>query len=65
MHHHFNNEKTKLAKDANAAVAKYVDVFVREAIARAAYERVGTEGGSAGRGAVVDGFLEVSFFSFF
>ncbi|KAB8238419.1 CENP-X/MHF2 family protein, partial [Aspergillus alliaceus] len=37
VHHHFKNEKTKLAKDANGVVAKYVDVFVREALARAAF----------------------------
>ncbi|PKX93675.1 CENP-X/MHF2 family protein [Aspergillus novofumigatus IBT 16806] len=39
LHHHFKSEKTKIAKDANEVVAKYVDVFVREALARAAYER--------------------------
>ncbi|KAJ5167481.1 uncharacterized protein N7482_006262 [Penicillium canariense] len=58
LHHHFKNEKTKVAKDANAVVAKYVDVFVREAIARAAYERVETDGAGDRRGAG-DGFLEV------
>ncbi|GFN14468.1 hypothetical protein AtubIFM55763_004133 [Aspergillus tubingensis] len=56
LHHHFQNEKTKIAKDANTVVAKYVDVFVREALARAAFER--TE--AVGKGASVgDGFLEV------
>lgn len=60
VHHHFKSEKTKLAKDANPVVAKYVDVFVREAIARAAYERADTEG-NVGGGAVADGFLEVGF----
>ncbi|KAL5365509.1 CENP-S associating centromere protein X-domain-containing protein [Aspergillus floccosus] len=55
LHHHFQNEKTKIAKDANEVVAKYVDVFVREALARAAYER--SEGG--GGSSVADGFLEV------
>ncbi|KAI9368754.1 CENP-S associating centromere protein X-domain-containing protein [Aspergillus egyptiacus] len=54
LHHHFRNEKTKIAKDANAVVAKYIDVYVREAVARAAYERA--EGGDGGVG---DGFLEV------
>lgn len=33
------NVNTKIAKDANMAVAKYMDVFVREALARAAAER--------------------------
>ncbi|KAJ5100014.1 hypothetical protein N7532_007015 [Penicillium argentinense] len=55
LHEHFQNEKTKIAKDANAIVAKYVDVYVREAIARAAFERAETDNQS-GRG---DGFLEV------
>ncbi|KAL4788557.1 CENP-S associating centromere protein X-domain-containing protein [Aspergillus varians] len=55
VQHHFRNEKTKIAKDANEVVAKYIDVFVREAVARAAFERA--EGG--GGGGVADGFLEV------
>lgn len=59
LHQHFQNEKTKVAKDANNVVAKYVDVFVREAIARAAYERAESGGNAGGRG-VGDGFLEVS-----
>ncbi|KAL3467548.1 CENP-S associating centromere protein X-domain-containing protein [Aspergillus heterothallicus] len=55
LHHHFRNWKTKIAKDANAVAAKYIDVFVREAVARAAFERA--EGGTGG--GVGDGFLEV------
>ncbi|KAL2809310.1 CENP-S associating centromere protein X-domain-containing protein [Aspergillus granulosus] len=55
VYHHFRNEKTKIAKDANAVVAKYIDIFVREAVARAAFERA--EGGT--NGGVGDGFLEV------
>ncbi|KAJ6121140.1 hypothetical protein N7523_005420 [Penicillium sp. IBT 18751x] len=58
LHHHFQNEKTKIAKDANEVVAKYVDVFVREAIARAAYERAETDGAGGAR-SIGDGFLEV------
>lgn len=58
LHHHFQSEKTKVAKDANNVVAKYVDVFVREAIARATYEKAESEGNSGGSG-VGDGFLEV------
>lgn len=58
LHHHFQNEKTKVAKDANTVVAKYVDVFVREAIARAAYERAETDSAGGGR-RPADGFLEV------
>ncbi|EAW07199.1 uncharacterized protein ACLA_019040 [Aspergillus clavatus NRRL 1] len=63
LHHHFKSEKTKLAKDANTVVAKYVDIFVREALARAAYERAeglgGGIDGSGGRMPIGDGFLEV------
>ncbi|KAL3480345.1 CENP-S associating centromere protein X-domain-containing protein [Aspergillus californicus] len=55
IHHHFRNEKTKIAKDANAVVAKYIDVYVREAVARAAFERAEGDGGG-GHGV---GFLEV------
>ncbi|KAJ5826611.1 CENP-S complex centromere protein X [Penicillium robsamsonii] len=63
LHQHFQNEKTKVAKDANNVVAKYIDVFVREAIARAAYERAESDGNTGGRG-LGDGFLEVSLHSF-
>ena len=48
LHEFFQQEETKINKDANEAVAKYMDVFVREAIARSCSER--REGG----------FLEVS-----
>jgi hypothetical protein len=50
LHEFFTKEKgdTRITKDANEAVVKYVDVFVREAIARTAAEKEG-------------GFLEVSF----
>lgn len=58
LHHHFRSEKTKIAKDANEVVAKYVDIFVREALARAAHERAETQGGAGGLG-ITDGFLEV------
>lgn len=48
LHDFFTKDSTRISRDANAAVGKYFDVFVREAIARAAVEK-----GS--------GFLEVSF----
>jgi hypothetical protein len=48
LHEFFERDGTRITRDANAAVARYMDVFVREAIARAAVERDG-------------GFLEVSF----
>lgn len=58
LHHHFKNEKTRIAKDADAVVAKYVDTFVREAIARAALESRANEKKGEQR---ADGFLEVCF----
>lgn len=60
LHHHFQNPKTKIAKDANEIVAKYIDIFVREALARAAYERTeGNKDTGDGRPPIMDGFLEV------
>lgn len=47
LHEFFEKDGTRITKDANNAMAKYMDVFVKEAIARAAAERTG-------------GFLEVS-----
>lgn len=64
LHHHFQNPKTKIAKDANEVVAKYMDIFVREALARAAYERAegNAANGDRGGSSVADGFLEVCCF---
>lgn len=47
LHGFFEKDGTRITKDANNAVAKYMDIFVKEAIARAAAERDG-------------GFFEVS-----
>lgn len=55
LHHHFEHEQTRIGQDANALVGKYMETFVREALARAAYERSKAEGGAAGKD-----FLEVS-----
>ncbi|KAK3343615.1 CENP-S associating centromere protein X-domain-containing protein [Lasiosphaeria hispida] len=41
LHEFFEDEGTRITRDANQAVAKYMDVFVREAIARSAVERGG------------------------
>ncbi|CAI6096985.1 unnamed protein product [Clonostachys chloroleuca] len=38
LHEFFTKDATRISRDANAAVGKYVDVFVREAIARTAVE---------------------------
>ncbi|KAL8669853.1 MAG: hypothetical protein Q9224_007712 [Gallowayella concinna] len=48
-------EGVKIGQEANTLVGKYMDTFVREAIARAAFER-GQADEAAGSG---DGFLEV------
>ncbi|KAL9613004.1 MAG: hypothetical protein Q9167_002437 [Letrouitia subvulpina] len=56
---HYHSEKSgkgdlKIEKEANALVGKYMETFILEAIARAAYERSQADGeGGAG-----DGFLE-------
>ncbi|UNI19931.1 hypothetical protein JDV02_006073 [Purpureocillium takamizusanense] len=39
LHEFFAKDATRISRDANAAVGKYVDVFVREAIARAAVDK--------------------------
>ncbi|KAK7731813.1 hypothetical protein SLS53_008634 [Cytospora paraplurivora] len=39
LHEFFEKDGTRITKDANNAVAKYMDIFVKEAIARAAAER--------------------------
>ncbi|KAL9016026.1 MAG: hypothetical protein Q9185_006592 [Variospora sp. 1 TL-2023] len=57
--HHLEKKEDgvkQIGKDANALVGKYMDVFVREAIARAAFERSQADEGTGGG----DGFLEVS-----
>lgn len=55
LHHHFQDEKMRIGKEANGVVGKYVETFVREAIARAAFER-----SEAGRTGIDGRFLEVS-----
>ncbi|KAI1330567.1 CENP-S associating centromere protein X-domain-containing protein [Xylariaceae sp. FL0255] len=39
LHEFFEKDGTRISKDANKAVAKYVDIFVRESIARTAREK--------------------------
>ena len=39
LNHHFRDEDTRIGKDANALVGRYMETFVREALARAAFER--------------------------
>lgn len=47
------DDHTRISKGADRAVGKYMETFVREAIARAAYERSSAEANGG------DGFLEV------
>ncbi|KZF24043.1 hypothetical protein L228DRAFT_281156 [Xylona heveae TC161] len=54
LHEHFEDDRTRISKDASQAMQKYMEVFVREALARAAFER--QESGVSRRG---DAFLEV------
>ncbi|KAI4280865.1 MAG: hypothetical protein L6R35_005810 [Caloplaca aegaea] len=59
VNHHLEKKEDgvkQIGTDANALVGKYMDVFVREAIARAAFERSQADEGMGGG----DGFLEVS-----
>lgn len=59
LHHHFQRpEKTKISTDARDLVTKYLEVFVREAIMRSAYERQEKDGHEDGAGAG-GGFLGV------
>lgn len=58
LHENFKEGGTRLSKDASAAVGRYMETFVREALARAAFARVEIEQERGGRGAG-DGFLEV------
>ncbi|KAL9004443.1 MAG: hypothetical protein Q9188_002742 [Gyalolechia gomerana] len=58
LHYHLEKKEggsTQIGKDANILVGKYMETFMREAIARAAFERSQVEQ-EAGMG---DGFLEV------
>lgn len=65
LHEHFQDKtRTKISTGAKGVVAKYIDVFVREAILRADYERQGGEekGDSTDEGltrVAADGWLEV------
>ncbi|KAG4434164.1 hypothetical protein IFR05_010356 [Cadophora sp. M221] len=63
MHGFFNQENTRMSKDANAAVGRYIETFVREGLNRAdwakrhGWEEGGLDGGGGGVG---DGaYLEV------
>ncbi|KAI9779515.1 MAG: hypothetical protein M1839_007323 [Geoglossum umbratile] len=54
LHEHFEDEGTRISKDANAAVGNYMELFVKEALASAIAEHQKSAGGAAR-----DSFLEV------
>ena len=63
LHRHFQDDKTRVTKDAAKLYAKYIDIFVREAVARAVYEKkekleIETLGSSRIQ-TTADNFLEV------
>jgi hypothetical protein len=58
FHHFLKNDKTRISKDADALMAKYMDLFVREAIARGKLER-DLVNESKGRTGPADNFIEV------
>lgn len=55
MHECFKNDNTRIGKDAQPAIHKYMETFVREAIARAAFARSEAQGGLSS----ANTFLEV------
>ena len=57
LHHHFKDSKSRIGKDANGLVGKYMETFVREAICRAAFER--SEAVASGTEGLGGDFLEV------
>ncbi|KAK4693944.1 centromere protein X, partial [Lecanoromycetidae sp. Uapishka_2] len=57
LHHHFKDDNIRIGKEAKGVVGKYMETFVREAIARAAFER--SEAQANGGGGVGSDILEV------
>ena len=55
LHHNFKDSDVRIGKQANELVGKYIETFIREAIARATFERSEADGGGLG-----GEFLEVS-----
>lgn len=48
LHQFYKNKDTKMSKDANAAVGRYMETFCREAIARVAYAKEQDSNGVGG-----------------
>lgn len=55
LHEGFEDKDMKIQKEAMSVVGKYMETFVREAVARAAFEREDADRG----GGISDGFLQV------
>ena len=55
LHEGFEDKEMKIQKEAMSVVGKYMETFVREAVARAAFEREDADRG----GGISDGFLQV------
>lgn len=55
LHHNFKGSDVRIDKEANELVGRYMETFIREAIARATFERSESDGGGLG-----GEFLEVS-----
>lgn len=65
LHYHFKDDNMRIGKEAGGVVGKYMETFIREAIARAGFERAEVEasqggGRRGGGGGWQGGFLEVS-----
>jgi centromere protein X len=58
LHEFFTHDNTRMSKDAGKAVGRYMETFVREAMARAAFMRAESDAQTGGAG---DGFLEVCY----
>ena len=59
IHQFFKEQGTRMSKDANKAVGRYMETFVREALARAAWAREEGRGGVGEIGVTGGGDLEV------
>jgi hypothetical protein len=58
IQHHFEDSDTRLGKDAGELISKYMEIFLREAFARAVHEKDKARQGARVTGISAD-FLEV------
>lgn len=57
LYESFTDKNVKIGKEAMTVFGKYIEIFVREGLARAAYYREEADAGASGVG---DGFLQAS-----